>query len=433
MVRRKVSVDFSIPPALPPFHEGAHESKLRAVVRAHPRPASEPNVYFVPVALLRKWPPLLDFDLRDEHGSPLPLLTTAKNREVDAAAVFGLAPEGDARDCLKDLLEKIPREDGSAARQALDGVGTYLNARLHSMSTDDVRAWLPVLHLGAALVGNSLLWVRVEAYPGQRQVIKFSFIEYLSRELVLRRRLLSALGWIPRRYGFLLPNMGERETYHLEIEPPQDLVVYGQQLSVRSLPTGDPQGRNSATRLTAPVRAIGRAVRSRFGEVLGTAGFGRERAYYYAKGTHHQYGLATVDLAIGNRALLSSALRASIVVTALLAVFWVARGSVVHHVDGAVAVMVIFPALVTLLVMRAGEHPMMRQMIAGVRFLLVASAMLPVVDAAIVLAYAHPRAGDVHFGFLLVFLVGMAITGLLAISWLLPGEDPQNDVVAISD
>jgi hypothetical protein len=128
-------------------------------------------------------------------------------------------------------------------------------------------------------------------------------------------------------------------------------------------------------------------------------------------------------LGIGNRALLASSLRASVVISALLGLLWCAPGSVVHHLDGAVALLVIFPALLALLVVRPGEHPITRQLISGVRLLVVSAAMLPVVDALVMMGFAHPRAGNVRTPFFLAFLVGILITALLCTSWLLPGRD----------
>jgi hypothetical protein len=46
--------------------------------------------------------------------------------------------------------------------------------------------------------------------------------------------------------------------------------------------------------------------------------------------------------------------------------------------------------------------------------------MLPVVDAVILLAFAHPRAGDVRVPFLGVFLAGVLCSAALVLSCLLP-------------
>src|SRR5687767_2881507 len=59
MVCRDISVDFSIPRHYPAFRETA----------------ADRSTYFIPVHLLRKWPPLVRIDIRDEAERPLPLLT----------------------------------------------------------------------------------------------------------------------------------------------------------------------------------------------------------------------------------------------------------------------------------------------------------------------------------------------------------------------
>jgi hypothetical protein len=429
MVRRKVSVDFTIPEDLPPFHQSEDD-------------ATTPNVYFVPVALLRKWPPLMEFDLRAEDGRPIPLLTTRKNREVDAAALIDLAPEGSERECLRSLLESVAHLDEPGARHSLEAVGTFLDVRWASLPPDDQKAWHRTLRVAGSLVTNSILWVRVEANPGQRQLIKFAFIDPAPKELLLRRRVLSAFSWAPRRAQYLLPNLGERGSYHLEIEVPPDLAIYRAKLELSDLPPLVPQtppGTKTLSWLKALPEKLALGMRERYRELLDPGRQRRpedqrevepgkpyarnvgERAYLYVVGSQDQYGMASVDMGIGNRALITSSWRASLVITALLALLWQAPGSVVHHLDGAVALLVIFPALLALVVVRAGEHPMMRQLIAGVRFLLVGAAMLPVVDALFMLAYAHPRAGDVRTPFLIVFLVGAFVSVLLGTSWLLPG------------
>jgi hypothetical protein len=49
MTRSAISIDFSLPPGFPVFEE--LETGL--------------GLYFVPLLILRKWPPLLRLDLRD--------------------------------------------------------------------------------------------------------------------------------------------------------------------------------------------------------------------------------------------------------------------------------------------------------------------------------------------------------------------------------
>src|SRR5213080_505470 len=62
MIRWRISIDFTIPDARP--FETSDGRKL----------------YYLPVSILAKWPPVMRFDLRDEDDRPLPLLTRRKNR-----------------------------------------------------------------------------------------------------------------------------------------------------------------------------------------------------------------------------------------------------------------------------------------------------------------------------------------------------------------
>jgi hypothetical protein len=434
MVRRKVSVDFTIPNDLPPFRESPGEG--------------EPNVYFVPVALLRKWPPMMDFNLADEEGRPIPLLTSQKNRAVDGAALVGLAPPGEDRDALEPMLKEVANLDARGARKVVDSIGTYLSATLDKLPNDDQRKWAQVLRVAGTLVGNSILWVRVEAFPHQRQIVKFAFTDTAPRDLSRRRRLFCTFSWAPLRAQSELPTLGERGSYHLEVEAPPDLAVYRASLELSELPPrGDsPRRRRTFSWAKDIPKKLGLGIRSRYREYGGVAankdGRGplkrfqcevppgepyqwniRERAYFYVMGSRDQYGVASIDLGVGYRGLIASSLRASIVITALLGFLWRAPGSVVHHPDGAIALLVIFPALLALLVIRPGEHPMMRQLIAGVRFLLVTSAILPVVDAVVMLGYADPTAGDVRGPFFVIFILGAVISALLTASWILPAVE----------
>src|SRR4051794_436160 len=76
-VQRRISVDFTIKEQFSPFIAG--------------RDSEHPSLYFLPIALLRKWPPLMQLDLRTAEGDPIPLLTTGKNREIDAAVLRRIA------------------------------------------------------------------------------------------------------------------------------------------------------------------------------------------------------------------------------------------------------------------------------------------------------------------------------------------------------
>lgn len=92
-VRRSVSVDFTLPTTLPA-----------------PLPAIEGhNVHVVPLGLLRK-AALRDFDLSDESGAALPLMTSAKNGAIAAGALINAAEITPSDDELAGLPRRLPPE-----------------------------------------------------------------------------------------------------------------------------------------------------------------------------------------------------------------------------------------------------------------------------------------------------------------------------------
>ena len=264
LVRRKISVDFTIPSNLPSFHEGDSATGI-------------PSVFFVPVALLRKWPPLMEFDLRASDGCPIPLLTSQRNRAVDAAALVSLAPDGNERKCLQSQLESIATSDADGSRKALDAVGIFLGERLDNLSPEDQVAWARTLRAAGSLVRNSLLWVRVEGQYGDRQLIKFAFSEQAPQELLLRRRILAAFSWAPRRVQYELPNLGERGSYHLEIDVPPDLAIYRARLVLSDLPPSGgqvPKGPGAVAWTKGVFERLAQGARARQRELFGTVSVG---------------------------------------------------------------------------------------------------------------------------------------------------------------
>jgi hypothetical protein len=145
-IRRRVSVDFTLFSDLPPLITTGDGDPL----------------FFVPLTLLRKQP-LVDFDLRDEEGRALPLLTREWNGSL-AAATLGVLSEGIASPAIteaygsklpsvveKDLwaIATAPPEEARAVCRSLGSRDEYLLtlriawAGLLGQSTDAraVRGW----------------------------------------------------------------------------------------------------------------------------------------------------------------------------------------------------------------------------------------------------------------------------------------------------
>lgn len=447
--QRRVSVDFTIPERLPPFAT---------------RPDSR-SVYFVPIALVRKWPPVMQWDLRDEHDTPLPLLTSGKNRRVDGEALVGLAPPGKLRDCVEPLLRAVPREPWHIARNVLSQLGGVLNQWEPQMDDEDFADWFRASEVAAMMVTSSVLWARVVAYPGQRQIVKFSYEEPVEPDLVLRRRLVSAFSWASIRTFFVLPNFGERASYHLEVSPPIGLEVNRvfplalDRAPPRPGPAQPMPKRLTALRVTrAPyvvLRQLARGLRQKSSDTFRTARAtddpvpprhlfepapgsiyqwnARERAYIYASVTMNQFATARVDFAVTNRVLVRSSLLASLLITALLWICAVLADIVASHANLAATVLLIVPGLLGYLVVRPGEHPLVSRHLIGVRLLALLAGGLPVAAAILLLVHRTDRVlssgrvvpvvPDVGLWWTWLAVAATVTTLLLGASWLLPVRD----------
>jgi hypothetical protein len=424
LVRRTVSIDFTVPAALQPF-ASVTDGKC---------------IYYAPVALLRKWPPLLRLDLRDEDGHPVPLLTSDKNREVDAAVLSAIAPDGELKHAVRRELAGIPHSDRREARELLNSLGDAVTpAMAEGVSMDARVGWWRTLVLAGDLVLNSILWFRVQAYPGQRQVVKFGFDEPQESVTGIRAPLTS-LGWVPDRKLFSIPHLGDGGSYHVQFEPPPGLVVQTVNFKIRH-PWDEAEDPLSMNPVRQVWGALIRGVRAKWHGLTGkrapvlthpdappapgepfvwNAG---DRAYLYVSGRRKHLGVANFDLAADSRAFPAAALIAGVAITALMSLFAEAAGAALSpkRLDAAVTVLLLVPGLLAYLVVRPNEHPLLAARLRGVRRLVVVTGGLPVV-AAVTLLVAGPSAGSLspHFWTALA-LVASFFTALLAISWLLPG------------
>lgn len=222
-VRRRVSVDFELPANMPD------------------REIAGTPIDLVPLALLRKRP-LVGFDLRDESGSTVPLLTREQNAFV-AWSLLAAVGEAAARnagfslplplDVLSDL-RLLASEQPEKARSAFK---TFIKPRKResrflrrALMKDEV-----FRSLAEALTENFMLLVLLEHESSRRRVLKYSYQEPLPFPAfrLFRRQSARRFFWFLRvRLGltavpldFEVPAMNEANTFHFEVESPRGLVV----------------------------------------------------------------------------------------------------------------------------------------------------------------------------------------------------------------
>jgi len=405
-------------------------------------------IFFIPVLLLRKWPPLLSLDLRDEAGRSLPLLTSDKNREVDASVLEALPPPGLLKETAGPTLHQIAVTDKQGASGQVEALGTVIENAARDLPPDERHRWRQTLLVASSLASNSLLWARLQGEFGKRTIVKIAFQDETKRELIVGRRILTSLSWAPKRVIVPFPNAGEGNSLHIQVDPPPELRIHRARLQLVD-PLEPP-----ATPLGKPKRSKRRrelwwtfknTVKWRFGRNLrsGPAPSSVEptllpeevrpssgepyswetddRAYLYVSGERKQAAVAEIDLAVDERIhLKSSAVATSGAIMFLLTFATVLAAGMTKHVEASTTLFLLVPALLGYLVIRPGEHPLLREHLAGIRVLLLAAGALPVVAAAILLSFSDPTGPDVRWWWFGLAVTSLLITGALVLSLLLP-------------
>jgi hypothetical protein len=177
-VRRRISVDLTVLPRAPQGWEGV----------------GGPGARLLPLGLLRKGR-LAEFDLRQEGGEAVPLLTSAQNgplaTEVLAAAAQLLAsgPRTEpVPDGLRASLRTIAAGEVGEAIEAWRGLGVAGEEQGVERDWRETLAadgWF--MELALNLARNFLVLASVVAAEGERRVLKMSYVRRLGAETVPRR------------------------------------------------------------------------------------------------------------------------------------------------------------------------------------------------------------------------------------------------------
>jgi hypothetical protein len=455
MVRVWTSIDFTIPDAV------SFGSKVDGN-----------NVYYLPVAILAKWPPVMKFDLRDASGVSIPLLTSRKNREVDAAVLRAIAPDVPSRSeqpTLDDILALIAEGDRIAAAAAQQALVELLAPYASQMDAASVEGWTHIRQLVSPEVENSLLWVRVSGKLGERQVIKYGYEQPVEQPLFFFRSLLGMLSWREISNVYAVPRVDWAQNYHLQIDAPTGLVLHDAKLVVEAPSGHSPAGHgsthgrpdaveliqglagvvrralNEIASLASEAKVASRQRLANLGRMAADPDLGiptrpharhfreprpgegyawndRRRAYLYVSRSTSPFAVAKFSFIAPARSV-HAPFAAAVVFAALMTLITATVGAVASHHTDAVTALVVVPALLALFVLRPGEHPLVRRHMAGVRMLLIAAGSAPVLAALALLVHTHPTSGN-----MLPFLIPLTLwtwgaAGGLALSVLLPARD----------
>jgi hypothetical protein len=322
-VRRHVSVDFTVP------------AELRERLRL-----SDAGEFAVPLAFLAKRP-LVHFDLRNEEGHSIPLLTAEQNTLIGRELLYQVL-EGDLD--AQDADNPAITSDADALIEAvlgdLDVTGAVerLERRHDLQPLEDFR-WATEL-----LSRSFVLWAVVRGIE-RRRVFKFAYDEPFS----LRPGLA---------YVYDAPGCKEAWSYHLEVAVPTDL-------------------RARSTRLWDAAT----------GAVLVSGAVDADRpALYYVVDPADKPARpeVVVDYGAERSRFLAPAAIVATVIALLVALPWLFADldALAGSAGPAIGLVLSTSAVFSALVLRTDEHPLLRLMLVRYRLCLVASTLAALFAAA---------------------------------------------------
>ena len=282
-----------------------------------------PEEFVVPLALLSKRP-LVHFDLRNEEQHAIPLLTAEQHRTIGRELLYRQL--GDGCEAAGELIEAVladePRE---------------LEAEIAALvGAPDFRA------IATVLSRSFIAWGIVRGLD-RRRVFKFAFDESVGRKSFV--------------YLIEAPGCTEAESYHLEVAVPEDIKAR------RTLLVDGATGRRLAA---------------------GEHNADRPALYYRAEAPLPEAPELVVDFAAERWPFVApAALIASIIALFVAPPFLFSDLQALPNTAGsAVGLVLSTSAVFSVLILRSGEHALVRLMLVRARALLAASTVASLFAAA---------------------------------------------------
>jgi len=387
-IRRRVSVDFTLPD-LP--RELLRTTRIRGKSAA-----------YVPLTLLRKRT-VVNFDLHDEDGRSLPLLSRRQNNAVGAtmlcllaeAVLGGSLPEDLQRD-LCTIATHRQEPAAEAFRSLRDPPRDCRSADERALLVEEPR----VMTVAEDLTNNFLLLVPIAADLEARRVTKFSYEERPGAEIdrSLWRSLPETMNWsdVP----LLLPasSLGAAGSYHVEIEVPDELEVAS--VSGIDLRRGEPLPSETTQSGSQDYRGL------------------RRVHLHYSGLPRWTWGLIELKVGVARSGLLAAALLSAALTALLLSVASLRLEELREQAEVSSALLLAIPGVLSSYLLRPGEHPLVSKLFGGVRVVVFLSALCALVAAGGLALEASATALGLMWGVLVP--LAWACVGALALSLLLP-------------
>jgi hypothetical protein len=373
---RRVSVDFTVPALeeIPVKLPNGHE------------------IAFVPLSLLAKRV-LKNFDLFDESGSALTVLTQEQNTVIAEAILNVLAGAVLSRKPDQPLVHDLTEIAGGEPEEAMEALANF-STPMGPGSHDQRRAlWANEAFrtLSTDLAHQFMLIVPLRTRPGDRRVVKFAYEEeFFPRD----RSLAQWFGLTPVEFGIFAPNIGGAASYHIEIEAPDELVIA--QADLFDL-------RDDGLVTLDSERTVFRSHLHRAGLPRGSVGWVEVAFRLRRSGLV----IAALLIAIATAIVLGGGLMLDLM-------------GVNATVDIAATLLVALPGIYATYLARPGEHRLVKRLVGGLRVLVLLLAVLSFGAAASLSVDLGPRWRPWLWGFgAVVSLTAVVLiaAGLVASKW----------------
>jgi hypothetical protein len=344
-------------------------------------------------------------DLRDPEGCPNPFLTGRQNAVLDSAALLGLARQiapGISSELLLPIAQIAAGDDRGEREEAIKKVvdesppesiqGPEADSH-RALSTNSV-----FCSLARELIAHSLLWLRVEGWPEDRMVVKFSYdvpIEANSGNWSAR-----SFGLQPFVFEFEVPHLGDTSSYHCNVVAPAPLEVVRAEMKLEERQPSNGAGANQVRHHVDSTRP-----RPKSESIELFAGLAESQAKFYASGDRTGLeGNLWVAVLIQSQGLLQGAVGVAAASVAILLSIVLLLPNAVKIAEAAVAVLLISPAILGYLCVRPSEEALAGGFLVGLRRLIMLSGVPPVA-AATAIALSHSKASSTLYAVLIVLTV----------------------------
>lgn len=352
------------------------------------------------------------FDVKDEAGASIPLLTRQENARL-TGAILVAAARGALTNGRKPGEESLGLDPGLIAYLATIPTQTPQEGRalLRAVLNPGDQIVYPEKRVGEIILADedfrnllglcascSFIHIPVVASPGERRIVKIGLMSPWDAGVTGRRRgsgsfkrrlgrISTWLGWRAEARMLFMPHVGNAQSFHVQISAPErvefteagmrnkspaELVKADAALAppIPEPPTDD------------PTDAVG------YQQLIG--GIRQRKHLYISPAGAHRAGIVWVRCRVVRHGFLRAAVAVAWLVTGLLTVFAIRADNIVGDSQTSAALLLLVPALIASFLIAPGEHDLTRHLLRGPRLLTAFIGFLSLLATAALLALPEP-------------------------------------------